>query len=89
MSAIKGDLAIGLKDDCAKLPVIAREKHDFLKDAIIGDAITINQQAIQRWENEGGEIPNVNRISTGSGMGVAESSFAFLVGLYPIAFTEF
>ena len=67
MSAINRDLAIRVKDNCAKLPVIAREKHDFLRDAI-----AINQQAIQRWENEGGEIPNVNRISPASGMGVAE-----------------
>ena len=72
MSAINRDLAIRVKDNCAKLPVIASEKHDFLRDAIIGDAIAINQQAIQRWENEGGEIPNVNRISPASGMGVAE-----------------
>ena len=77
MSAIKGNLGIGLKSDGPKLPVIASEKYDSLPDVRISDAIAINQQAIQRWENEGGEIPNVNRILSAFVVGMAESCFAF------------
>jgi len=73
MSAIKRNSGIGLKSDFHKSPVLAREKSNSVPAAIIGDGITMSQQAIQRWENEGGEIPNVNRILTAFVLGACES----------------
>jgi hypothetical protein len=45
----------------------------------IGDTRTFEQRAIERWENEGGEIPNEQRKRTrfGKGKSVRPSTFHY------------
>jgi hypothetical protein len=43
----------------------------------IGNTRTMEQRAIDRWENEGGEIPNEQRKRTRFGKGKSLSPFTF------------
>jgi hypothetical protein len=67
MNAVKQKPISGYEPNHPKAPVVALGKagaHEMLDPVSfrsIGDAKTMEQRAIDRWENEGGEIPNVQR----------------------------